>query len=132
MMELQKRGSGWELMEMIFSYPPNIKVVHSRTPKNDPKNSQKMVRDERMLHKKRRNVRRLGCVEEMNRSFCDIKLGREKSRDFSCKNSMMVAYLELGFRCSFEKVFRTGLVLKLEVSPSRCGQHSSISSSTAE
>ena len=63
-----------------------------------------MINDE-IVSKKRRNVRRFGCVREMNRGFCDVKLRREKSRDFSCKDAMMVAYLAW----VLDAVFRAGL-----------------------
>ena len=49
------------------------------------------------MHKKRRNLKGSGCIREMNRSFCDMRLREVKSGEVRSRNAVIVEDLELSF-----------------------------------
>ncbi len=72
----------------------------SRRPKNRPKRHKKDHGVERIVQKNRRNDRWNGCMRDLNRICCDIKLRVLKRREVIC----MIGDMVVGLRC----VFRVG------------------------
>ena len=84
-------------------------------PENGPESDKKWDSSVIIVQKKRRNVKKLGCIGEMNRGCCDVKLRGLKSEGICTGIADIGADLRCVLGVFFEVVWSSYNFLELEM-----------------